>query len=136
MSCYATVAEFYRFGIAKIRLGDSVTDDDILAVITAWSARADSHFGARFTPPLTVWGDDVRQAVCACSAYDVVAAQVGFNPEDGRNMVLVDRKTDATRWFEQVSRGQVTPVGITDSSSNSPSGVPSARAFSNPPRGW
>lgn len=132
MSRYAEPADFDRFGIRSDALPDSVTTADKQANIDAASTKADSYLRSHFTTPLQVWGDDLRQAVCAIAAFELVSTQVGFNPEAGHNMVLVTRKEDAIRWLEQISRGAVTPDGVTEAA-----GAPaSVRMVSNPPRGW
>ena len=77
--------------------------------------------------------DDLRQAVCAIAAFELIASQVGFNPESGHNMVLVTRKEDAIRWFEQVSRGHVTPAGVVETP---PPTSSVSRVKSNRKRGW
>ncbi len=135
MSAYATVADLLVYGIGTSAIPGTVTDANKLAAITAASAKADSYLGSRFTLPITVWGADLTAAVCQIAAYEIIAALVGFNPEDGKNVVLVDRKNDAVRWLEQVARGMATPTGVTDSSSGGV-GTPSARAYSRPSRGW
>ncbi len=130
---YATAEDFDRFGIRSSALPESITPDDKLAAIRAASGRADSYLGARFRLPLIVWGIDLTQAVCAIAAFELVATQVGFNPEAGHNLVLMQRKDDAFRWLQEVSRGHCTPAGVSDSSPAAP-GVP--RVYSNPQRGW
>jgi phage gp36-like protein len=132
MSVYASATDLDRFGLRASAL-PGITSDDKLAAIGAASARADSYLAARFALPLTSWGDDLRQVVCTIAAFELIAGQVGFNPEAGGNIVLVDRKDDAIRWLEQVSRNHVTPSGITDSSVSSRTDAFSA---SNTPRGW
>jgi phage gp36-like protein len=139
MSCYATLPDdFYTHGLRAAALPSSVGTPAITAAITAASGRADGYLCGRFTMPLTAWGTDLTQAVCAIAAFELVAAQVGFNPEAGHNMTLVERKADALRWLEQVSRGAVTPMGVTDSKPSSTPGDanPSARAYSRRSRGW
>lgn len=133
MTAYATAANFSDYGIGPAALPATITDVDRLAAISAASGVADSYLGARFRLPLAVWGDDLSQAVCKIAAFELVAAKVGFNPEAGHNMVLLDRKNDAIRWLEQVARGHVTPAGITDTSPTSPG---ASHVTSSTPRGW
>ena len=130
---YATAEDFDRFGIRPEALPASITAKDKEAAISAASGRADSYLGARFRLPISAWGDDLRQAVCAIGAFELVSTQVGFNPEVGHNMVLVTRKEDAVRWFEQVSRGHVTPAGISETP---PPTSSTSRVKSNRKRGW
>ena len=130
---YATAADFDRFGIRPEALPQTITAQDKDAAISAASGRADSYLGARFRLPIAAWGDDLRQAVCAIAAFELIASQVGFNPESGHNMVLVTRKEDAIRWFEQVSRGHVTPAGVVETP---PPTSSVSRVKSNRKRGW
>ena len=130
---YATAGDFDRFGIRPEALPASIKPSDKEAAISAASGRADSYLGARFRLPISAWGDDLRQAVCAIAAFELVASQVGFNPEAGHNMVLVTGKEDAVRWFEQVSRGHVTPAGISETP---PPTSSISRVKSNKKRGW
>jgi len=130
---YAAAADFDRFGIRPEALPQTISAQDKDAAISAASGRADSYLGARFRLPISAWGDDLRQAVCAIAAFELIASQVGFNPEAGHNMVLVTRKEDAIRWFEQVSRGHVTPAGIVETP---PPTSSVSRVKSNRKRGW
>lgn len=139
MSCYATLPDdFYAHGLRAAALPASITTAEIIAQVTSSSGVADSYMGSRFRLPISAWGVDLTAAVCKHAAFELVASQVGFNPEAGHNMVLLDRKTDAIRWFEQIAAGKVTPTGIVDSTPSAGPGGPSsaARAFSKRRRGW
>lgn len=133
MASYATASDFDIFGIRASALPSTVTPENKDRALSAASGRADGYLGTRFRLPLSAWGDDLRQAVCSIAAFEIVASQVGFNPEAGNNIVLVQRKDDAIRWLEQVSRGHVMPAGLVDTA---PSARSSSRVFSNPQRGW
>jgi phage gp36-like protein len=132
MSSYAAPEDFDRFGIRPSALPSSITRADKQAAINAASDRANGYLGARFRMPIIDWGDDLRQAVCAIAAFELVSAQVGFNPEAGHNLVLINRKDDALRWLEQVARGHITPLII----DTSPPAASISRVTSNRPRGW
>jgi phage gp36-like protein len=138
MSSYATIAEFYIHGIRAAALTANVTEQQIAEQIEAASGKADSYLRGRFRWPLSSWGVDITQAVCQIAAYELVASQIGFNPEAGHNMVLGDRKESALAWLHLVSIGKVTPAGVVDSTPSAGPGGPSsqARAFSRRPRGW
>lgn len=132
MSCYATSAQFDRWGIRPSALPASITDADKVAAVEAASSVADGYLG-RFRLPLSSWGDDLRQRVCEVAAYKLLSSQVGFNPELGHNQTVLVNHDAAVRWFEQVSFGHVTPAGIVDTA---PAVVSTSRATSNPKRGW
>jgi phage gp36-like protein len=77
-------------------------------------ATANGYLGVRYTLPLVQFGHDLRRQVLAVAVYDVMSFK-GFNPESGRDMNFRDRYNDALKWFQAVSLGNVTPVGIVDS---------------------
>jgi phage gp36-like protein len=135
---YATSEEFDTHGINPAGLPAGITNEQKAGAIVAASTLADGYLCGRFTMPLTAWGVDLTQAVCKIAVCDLMAAQVGFNPDEDQGKFLMGRRAEAVRWLEQVSRGAVTPMGITDSRpSSTPGGAaPSARAFSLPSRGW
>jgi phage gp36-like protein len=133
VAAYATVADFDVYGVRPRALPEEVLDSDKLAAITAASAVADSYLGAIYRLPLATWGADLRQKVCAIAAYELVATQVGFNPEAGHNFTILSRKDDAIRWLENVAKGLITPA---DTAGSNP---PAPKAFaisSKTPRGW
>ena len=138
MYSYATANDFATFGLRDAALPSSVSPTDKENAIAAASEKAGSYMRGRFRFPLVTWGMDLTQAVCQIAAFELVAAQVGFNPESGQNMVLLTRHDAAIRWLEQVSAGRATPAGIVDSAPSAGPGGPAsqARASSKPRRGW
>lgn len=138
MASYATVTDFAAFGLRDSALPSSITPTQREQAIAAASAVADGYLGARFRLPLASWGVDLTQAVCKIAAFDLLATQVGFNPESGANAILVDRKNDAMRWLEHIAAGKITPAGVVDSTPSAAPGGPAAaaRAFSQSMRGW
>lgn len=133
MSSYATPLDFDTHGIRPAALPASITPADKQAAIDAASARADGYLGARFRLPLISWGDDLKQAVCAIAAFELIAARVGFNPEANHNLVILTRKEDSIRWLEQVSRGHITPANIVETA---PPAASVSKVYCNKPRGW
>jgi phage gp36-like protein len=109
-SSYAVVADLVRFGVNASALA-SVSSSDQQAALDNASALADSYLGARYSLPLTTYGDDIKRAVCNIAAYDLLCVR-GFNPAVGADVNYRMRREDAVRWLELVARQQVTPVGI------------------------
>lgn len=134
MARYATTAEFDEHGLRAAAVG-TVSSTSKEAALDAASALADSYLCGRFATPLSRWGLDLTQRVCQIAAYELVSSQVGFNPEAGHNMVLVDRKNDAMRWLELVAKGAVTPTNLPVTSGGQPPFSP-VSVTSDPPRGW
>lgn len=133
MAAYATATDFDSYGVRPAALPDSVLDSDKLGAVTAASAVADSYLGAIYRLPLVSWGEDLKQKVCAIAAFELMASQVGFNPEAGHNFTILSRKDEAIRWLEGVAKGIVTP------SLTSGAEPPAPKAFaisSKPQRGW
>jgi phage gp36-like protein len=132
MAAYATADDFDQHGIRQAALPATVLPADKLAAIAGASALADSYLGSRFRMPLVSWGVDLTQAVCAIAAFELMSTQVGFNPEAGHNMVLMQRRDHALDWLRDISHGHCMPA-VTDSS---PVTLGGSRIFSNPMRGW
>lgn len=131
-SAYATITELHKFGIKADALPATVLDADKTAAISAASALADGYLSSRFKLPLGAWGDDLRQNICAIATFELCAGMVGFNPEAGSNLVLLDRKNAAVRWLENVAKGIVTPL-VTE---GAPAALSGDRVYSDEPRGW
>src|SRR5437870_5500434 len=83
--------------------------------LDAANALADSYLAARFKLPLTLWGDDVKDAVVAIARFKLLTSR-GFAPEGDHAAAIVEAKKDAIRWFEGIANDTVHPV-VTDSSS-------------------
>lgn len=136
MSAYATRDELANLGVTAQALAD-VSDEAQDAALVAASELADSYLGSRFELPLTAWSSDIKRHVCAIASWDLLAGTRGFSPEAGSNVTVRMRYEDAIKWFEQVSKNQVTPAGVVDSSAPaSTRGPASAFATSAPKRGW
>jgi phage gp36-like protein len=131
MSSYATTTDFEQLGLPAAATAD-VDPDALAAALAAASSRADGYLAGRFTLPLTAWGSDLTEAVCALAAWAVLSAR-GFDPEGGADSAVRKRYEDAVRWLEQVSSGKVNPR-VTDSSTGGLSAAPAV--CSQTRRGW
>ena len=138
MSQYATAAEFDVYGILPLARPASIDSTKINAALIAASGRADSYLKSRFQTPITSWGVDLTQVVCAIAAFELISTTLLFNPESNENKTMTARFDSAIRWLEQVSAGRATPTNIVDSDPSAAPGGPAsaARAFGNTRRGW
>jgi phage gp36-like protein len=133
VSQYATKAEFDVHGIRPASIPPAITEAEVVAKIIAASGTADSYLNSHFRTPLTSWGVDLTQAVCAIAAYELVASLLIFQPEASANQVMTERKNAAIRWLEQVSAGIAKPVGIVEAVEAT---TTAPRVSSLPSRGW
>ena len=127
---YATRVDLERLALPAAALaGIPAADQD--AALEAASDLADSYLRARYTLPLVAWEDDLRRAVAAIAAYDLMVRR-GFSPT-GADEQLRLRYEDALRWLERVAAGQLHPQ-IVDSSPVPETTEPIG--YTAPPRGW
>lgn len=130
MSQYATTAELAQLGINAASLAGISTGDQDKA-LSAASAEADSYLAARFSVPLTTWGDDLRAAVCKIAAWTLLSRR-GLNPDDPAAAVYRSNAEDARAWLDRVARGIVTPnMAVT-----APTAATAARVSTGTLRGW
>lgn len=134
MSQYATIAELYLYGAPSTVFGglaSTVLDDALQAA----SGRVDSALRthrANSQLPMTVWGADVRQAVCKLATYEVLSVR-GLNPAAGSDANIRMRYDDAERWIRGVARGEIH-LDVTPALTSPSQG--SAQVLSNTRRGW
>lgn len=134
MTAYADRTDLARLGVAAAAL-DGIEVEAQEAALDAASAVADSYLRQRFTLPLTAWGDDLTDAVCAIAAFRA-ASNVGFNPAAGGNEALKNRHDQAIAWLRDIATGKASP-GVTDSSTEAGSADPAEpEVYTSPLRGW
>lgn len=132
MTRYAERSDLPRFGLPAAALtGVSTATQD--AALDAASVLADGYLRGRFELPLTAWGDDLRRAVCAVAAWDLMVTR-GFDPNAGTDEALRLRYEDAIAWLKSIALGQVIPVNITDATPDEDDG--GTFSVSNARRGW
>lgn len=106
---YADRTDLTRLGLrAEALTGVSTAAQD--AALEAASDVANSYLRARYELPLTSWGDDLRRAVAAIAALDIMTAR-GFNPANGADDVLMQRSRDAVSWLKDVAANRATVSG-------------------------
>lgn len=132
---YATRTDLTRLGLrAEALTGVSTEAQD--AALEAASDVADSYLRSRYALPFTSWGDDLRRAVAAIAALDIMSAR-GFNPANGSDDVLVQRQRDAIAWLRDVAQARATVSGGATSPTPTRHARASApRVASERTRGW
>lgn len=132
---YATRTDLTRLGLRSEAL-TGVSADAQDAALEAASDVADSYLRARYDLPLTAWGDDLRRAVAAIAALDIMTAR-GFNPQAGADDLLMRRQEQAVSWLKDVaanratvSGGNTTPTSSTRARAQGPTVASSGQ------RGW
>jgi phage gp36-like protein len=145
MQMLATPTDLAQLGVNAAAL-KGIAEPDLLKALSAASARALGYLRRQYFVPLTAWGDDLRQAVCAIAAWLVVSARRGFNPELGGDQALRTNYEDAVAWLRAVAAGEIAPEGLTprppgDSGEPSGGGVivisdGEAAVVTEPRRGW
>ena len=112
MTAYATLAQFYIYGLPEGALADMDTDT-IQAVLESVSREVDSRFyGRQIAVPLTMWGDDITSAVCRVAAPRILFNARGASPLDPAHQGLIEQSKAAERWLDDISAGRVTPTGL------------------------
>jgi len=132
---YATRTDLTRFGLpsgALTGIADATQD----AALEAASDVADSYMRSRYTLPLTGYGDDLKRAVCAIAAWDLLTTR-GYDPNSGGDEAVKLRNDAAVSWLKDVSAGRAhvsggntTPAPTRHARASSP------RVGSDRTRGW
>jgi len=132
---YATTTDLVRLGIGAAALtGVSSTIQE--AALESASDTADGYMRARYALPLTTWGDDLRRAVCAIAAWDLLCVR-GFDPSRGGDVAVQARYEAAMLWLRDVSQGRaVVSGGNTDPTATRHARASGPRVTSDRTRGW
>lgn len=121
-TAYAVLADLTNYGVMSTAVFGALSGGQQQKALDAANALADSYLGARFKLPLSVWGEDLREAVVAIARFKLLVSR-GFAPEGDHAAAIVEAKKDALKWLEGISDGRVNPV-VTDSSSGGKVGGP------------
>ena len=92
----------------------NIPTDIVQSKVDDANALAEGYLGVRYSLPLANPGADLRRQIVNIAVYDLMSWK-GFNPESGRDMNFRVRYEDAIKWLKGVADGNVTPVGIVDS---------------------
>ncbi len=133
---YATTTDLARFGLPAAALsGISTAAQE--AAIDAASALADSYLRSRYTVPLTSYGVDLTQQVCALAAKTLLTTR-GFDATRANGDAIMQGAEDARTWLRDVSAGRAAVSGGNTTATATPiaraSTAPSTSSSSE--RGW
>lgn len=134
---YATTTDLARFGLPSAALsGISTAVQE--AAIDAASVFADSYLRSRYgTLPLTSYGVDLTQHVCAIAAETLLTTR-GFDATRANGDAVTLRADNARAWFKDISAGRASVSGGNTTSAATPiaraSTAPSTASSSE--RGW
>jgi phage gp36-like protein len=139
VSQYATYAEFLVFGsLPETELaGMSLGEAGVVLRLQAASGTANTLLkGEHYTPPFSVWGPELTEAVCTIASYAIRADRIGFNP-DGVDANYRLRYNDTIAWLKYVGANGGL-FGIVDSTPtvDEKTAGNTAEAFSEPMRNW
>ena len=129
---YATSTDLAQVGLSAT-LTASVPGGDITAALDRASSWCDGYLRKAYTLPIVGTTGDLTRAVCMIAAWDILSAQVGFDPESAQNGVWRLRYEDAIRWLTDVAAGRID-AGLTDSTASTDENAPGV--YTTEARGW
>lgn len=133
---YATTTDFARFGLPAAALTGIATATQE-AALDAASVFADSYLRSRYDVPLTTYGVDLTQCVCALAAETLLTTR-GFDATRANGDAVTLRADNARTWLRDVSAGRAAVSG----GNTTATATPIARASTAPStsssgeRGW
>ena len=134
---YATTTDLARFGLPSAALSGIATATQE-AALDAASAFADSYLRSRYGAlPLTSYGVDLTQCVCALAAETILTTR-GFDATRANGDSVTLRAENARTWLRDVSAGRAAVSGGNTTAAATPiaraSTAPSTSSSSE--RGW
>jgi phage gp36-like protein len=135
VSAYCTVAEVGTLGIKRDAYAGK-TKEEVEQQIVSTSDFIDSFLGSRYTLPLLVFPDVIKEC-CADLAAIALIRGGGVDPDADQDIITM--RKEWVDWLKLVAAGTVTPPGVTDSTpgatpGSSPGG--GGRITSSPSRGY
>lgn len=94
-------------------LSSAITDAQKTRYLQACSDKASSQISKRYALPITGWGEDLIEAVCAM-AYAMALDVQGYDPKGGQDKRIQDRAADRWKWLQDIGRGDANLVGAVD----------------------
>lgn len=139
ITTYATVAQFFDWGLPQTALG-ARTVADVQSALDAASSDMDDFFRGRFPLPFSAVGLSVSRK-CVALAVNIFLGGRGFSPVTGADERVIAGVADAKDWLDRVQRRVLFPDVTSDASAVMPTsltepGSPQPLALSEPPRGW
>ena len=133
---YATTTDLARYGLPTVAT-TGIATAALEAALDAASVLADSYLRSRHSVPLTTYGVDLTQMVCALAAETILTTR-GFDPTRANGDAITLRADNARTWLRDVSAGRAAVSG----GNATPAAVSIARASTAPAtsstgeRGW
>ncbi len=124
--------DLYRLGV-RAAVISSITPADQESALDSTSALALGMIGNRYGSPLTSWEDDLREAVCKITAYNLLC-QIGYTPAAAADVNIRVRRDDGIKWLTSVARQEITPAIL--GPVNTATDYDSPRILSQPSQGW
>jgi phage gp36-like protein len=118
MSQYATIAQFFTYGLPATARGN-LTDDQINGALTSASGTADSKLRGVYSLPLLAWGSELTKYTCWIAAYELMTGVRGYNPAAGADPGIENRYVYAMTELDKVQR-KATFLDVTPSPGQSP----------------
>lgn len=117
---YSTPADVRRWGLGDRNIPDDVTNEQIDATIEGADGLMDTYFRQAededglplYAVPLEERGGDVRRASAIIAGYDIISAQVGYNPEQPNDDPFRIRYEDVIAWLREIAAGSATLEGL------------------------
>lgn len=112
MSQYATIEQFWQFGLPQTARGQ-LSDAEINAALVSASATCDGYFRGRYgdgSVPLVAWGEEVSTWVCWIAAYNLMTGPRGYNSAASADTNLRDRRDDAMTKLAETQRQAYHPT--------------------------
>lgn len=134
---YATTTDLARYGLPSAALSGIATAAQE-AALDAASVFADSYLRSRYgTLPLTSYGVDLTQCVCALAAEMLLTTR-GFDATRANGDAVTQRAENARAWLKDISAGRAAVSGGNTTATATPiaraSTAPSTSSSSE--RGW
>jgi len=108
--------------------------DRTILARTGWVC---SYLAERVQLPLTVWGEDIRQACAIAVVWDLTSGPIGRNPEAlGEMDPLYLRYKGVERWLQAIADGGPMPMVVGTAAPIPPPNAGSAEVVTNTSRGW
>ena len=111
VTTYATVAQFFQWGLPQTALG-ARSVADVQAALDAASALMDDYFRSRYVLPFAAVGLTVARH-CVAIAVNIFMGGRGFSPVSGADESIVNGLTAAEAWLDKVQRRLLHP-DVTD----------------------
>lgn len=139
ITTYATVAQFFQWGLPQTALG-ARTVADVQSALDLASSHLDDYFRGRFPLPFSAVGKSVSGHTVAV-AVNIFLGGRGFSPVSGADQKVIADLAAAEVWADKVQRRVLFPDVTIDPSATvpttlDPAGAAQPTVWSQPNRCW